>query len=471
MPSGATEGQALANRLLFTFKYLAVNAQKVDYAGTARNDIAPDENELANSSKFDLPYNGKIMLYGNGIADSEYAITDAADQRIPDPTSMPDGMDFFMGWVPVTPIPEGYVYALKATWDVDDINAADDKTTGGDNIPDSYQKVVTFKVVNGIFGTSGNVTEINDYVTLTRDGSANGIWDANGKAVVDIPADMKANHGYRPTGSWDVSALNGAEEVEVTGDETFTYTYLRKPSSSSTVVTPPAAPEEPEVPSVTPSRDYNIPEQLVEEHISYITGYEDGTVRPNNLITRAEVATILYNLLTDEMRTQYHTDENEFTDVPEHMWFNVPISTLVDMLLLSGYDDGTFGPNKYITRAEMAAILARFQVDLPLKDDVEFNDIDASWAKDQIIMVARRGWINGYPDGSYRPNANITRAETMAMINNMLHRNPKTLDDLHVDPKYWEDNSKLDEWYYIHVQEATKTHSHDRNEHGFEIRG
>jgi len=470
----------------FTYRYKAEDDETIKYAS---DKLSEEGYKYLDINK---KYGTKVLLiYGSGseskgfTLDKDYAgdsvvSYDSTENKVvvKEPTDdqkpLGAGNCIFVGWE-IVPVPDNkadeYDFALKAIWAADEINATTNATTGGDGIPDIYQKAVTFVVTGGFFENPSNPdakdTQYIDYVTLTDD---NDCWSETGSASVNVPTNMLHRSGHLPEGRWDNEEMNQNSKIVVSGGETFTYAFKKRPSSSSIVV-PPVVPEEPEVPSVTPAKDPKIPEQLVEEHISYITGYEDGTVRPNNKITRAEVATILYNLLTDEMKEKHSTHENDFTDVHEHMWYNMPISTLVNMMLLSGYDDGTFGPNKYITRAEMAAILARFEVDVPLKDDVAFDDVDSSWAKDQIMLVARRGWINGYPDGTFRPDAHITRAETMAMINNMLHRNPKTLDDLHADPKYWEDNSELDEWYYIHVQEATKTHSHDRNEHGFEIRG
>ena len=199
-----------------------------------------------------------------------------------------------------------------------------------------------------------------------------------------------------------------------------------------------------------------------EIHFNYVIGYTDGTIRPNNDISRAEVATIFFRLLTDEAREQYTTTAGSFTDVKAGMWCNRAIATLTNMGIIKGYTDGSFQPNKSITRAELATIIARFaKLDVNTKT---FSDINGHWAQKNIELAAGNGWINGYEDGTFRPNNNITRAETFAMINRVLDRQTENVSDLlpTSEMNMWSDNMNENAWYYKDIQEATNYHKCDR---------
>lgn len=193
-----------------------------------------------------------------------------------------------------------------------------------------------------------------------------------------------------------------------------------------------------------------------ENHFAYIVGYEDGTVRPNANITRAEVAAIFFRLLKDDVRDSNLTAENDFNDVAFGLWHNKSISTMAHVGILKGRTADTFVPNAPITRAEFAAICSRFdRSNVEIKSD--FNDISGHWAEKEIRRAASLGWIKGYADGSFKPDQNITRAEAASMINRMLHRLPETVDDLLDGMIQWQDNQPSD-WYYINMQEATNSH-------------
>ena len=199
-----------------------------------------------------------------------------------------------------------------------------------------------------------------------------------------------------------------------------------------------------------------------EIHFNYVIGYTDGTIRPNNDISRAEVATIFFRLLTDEARTQYDKTTSSFSDIKDGAWCCRAVSTLTNMGIIKGYTDGTFQPNKSITRAELATIIARFaKLDVNTKT---FSDITGHWAQKSIELAAGNGWINGYEDGTFRPNNNITRAETFAMINRVLDRQTESVSDLlpTSEMNMWSDNLNENAWYYKDVQEATNYHKCDR---------
>ena len=193
------------------------------------------------------------------------------------------------------------------------------------------------------------------------------------------------------------------------------------------------------------------------DHFAYIVGYGNGEVRPQNNITRAEVATIFFRLLTDDVRDENLTKTNRYSDVAATSWYNTAVSTLSSMGIITGYPDGTFRPNAAITRAEFAAIAARFDNDGD-KTAAKFSDIANHWAKDEISIAYNNGWINGYPDGTFGPQRDITRAETMTLVNRVLNRQPETEDDLLPNMTVWTDNANPKAWYYLAVQEATNSH-------------
>lgn len=193
------------------------------------------------------------------------------------------------------------------------------------------------------------------------------------------------------------------------------------------------------------------------DHFAYIVGYGNSEVRPQNNITRAEVATIFFRLLTDDVRDENLTKTNRYSDVAATAWYNTAVSTLSSMGIITGYPDGTFRPNAAITRAEFAAIAARFDNDGD-KTAAKFSDIATHWAKDEISIAYNNGWINGYPDGTFGPQRDITRAETMTLVNRVLNRQPETEDDLLPNMTVWTDNANPKAWYYLAVQEATNSH-------------
>ena len=198
------------------------------------------------------------------------------------------------------------------------------------------------------------------------------------------------------------------------------------------------------------------------DHFAYIIGYKDGYVRPNRNISRAEVATIFFRLLTDDAREKYWSSTNNYSDVKDTDWCNNAISTLSNMGILKGYEDGTFHPNAPVTRAEFAAIAARFS-DGAADDYATFSDVPNDyWATKEIAKAAKLGWIKGYTDGTFRPTNNITRAEVMTLVNRVLERGVDE-EGLMEDAIQWADN-KPGDWYYYDVQEATNSHEYVRTD-------
>ena len=204
-----------------------------------------------------------------------------------------------------------------------------------------------------------------------------------------------------------------------------------------------------------------------ERHYAYVIGYPDGTFRPNNQISRAEAATIFFRLLQDNVRDGNLRTENPFSDVSRGNWYNTAVSTMTGLGILTGYPNGAFIGEGNITRAEFAVICARFSDENPSGGAI-FTDISGHWAEQYIKKAAALGWINGYSDGTFRPDEYITRAEAVTLINRMLNRLPRTKDDLHVNMVEFSDNLNPNMWYYLAVQEASNSHKYVKYENGFE---
>ena len=214
-------------------------------------------------------------------------------------------------------------------------------------------------------------------------------------------------------------------------------------------------------PDPTPDPDPgDKPELNTEDHYAYIVGYEDGSVQPEGDITRAEVATIFFRLLTDESRNEFWSQTNNYSDVSEDAWYNNAVSTLSNAGIIDGYEDGTFKPDGNITRAEFATIAVRFFEATYDGGDL-FSDIAGHWAQDYINEAANAGIVDGYPDGTFRPQQYITRAEAMTMVNRTIDRHPDA-DHLLDDMITWPDNPET-AWYYEQVQEATNSHEYTMN--------
>ena len=331
----------------------------------------------------------------------------------------------------------------------------EDKLGGGDNkdqpdgIPDAWQYKVTFIVKNGQWNdqTSADVVA---YVTNKKNGTPCAKGTEGSKATlagVNIPgAGTQPNSGYKASGNWNTKP---STDLNITGDTVFTYTYDKKSGGSG-------GSGGSHKPTVTIPDD--VPTGLNgKDHYAYVVGYPDGMVYPQKNITRAEVATIFFRLLTDETREANMTKSNSYNDMKDGAWYTCAVSTLSKMGIIKGYEDGSFKPDASISRAEFAAIAARFDPDGD-KTPATFSDVSSHWAKDEISIAANHGWIKGYEDGSFKPDQKITRAETMTLVNRVLKRLPETKDDLHKDMKTWPDNQKESAWFYLAVQEATNSH-------------
>ena len=329
----------------------------------------------------------------------------------------------------------------------------------GDNIPDKYQVTINYVSSNTNWGSVNRSKEV---ITLINKESNK--WAETG--TVTAPSCTATSAGGKcyfvnwtkkqegsTASSTVISSANLPEQTikNAKGGDVYTFTANFDRSSGggggSNRPKPPVVEIPDDVPTGLNGKD----------HYAYIIGYGNNDVRPQNNITRAEVATIFFRLLTDETREANMTKSNGYNDVKDGDWFCCAVSTLSKMGIIKGYEDGSFKPNDPISRAEFAAIAARFDPDGD-KTPATFADVTSHWAKDEISIAANHGWIKGYEDGSFKPDQKITRAETMTLVNRVLNRLPEAKDDLHKDMKTWVDNMDETAWYYLAVQEATNSH-------------
>ena len=295
---------------------------------------------------------------------------------------------------------------------------------------------------------AASVTENADtWKTLRASGTVDGNFTY---ITVDVPGnvgnakDLAAHEKY-------VKSLDFGNDKEITEWKSNEVALLLKRSSASVPVVPsPGGSKEPS--------DLNIT-----DHFAYVIGYPDGTVRPGGNVTRAEVATIFFRMLKDDAREKYWKTDNRYSDVKSTDWFNNAISTLSNMGIIDGYPDGTFRPNAGITRAEFAKIAVSF-----FKDNVRetigdrFSDIHGKWYTEYVNLANELAIVNGYPDGTFRPDNKIIRAESMTIVNNTLRRTPCKEGLLPVSEMInWPDNA-VSAWYYEAVQEATNSHEYSR---------
>ncbi|MCL2057666.1 MAG: S-layer homology domain-containing protein [Oscillospiraceae bacterium] len=237
------------------------------------------------------------------------------------------------------------------------------------------------------------------------------------------------------------------------------------PGGTPATPAPTPTPTPTPAPTPTPTEDIGtdrVPlSPFITDHVAYIIGYPEGDVRPGLNVTRAEVATVFFRLLTDDFRGDYWTRDNPYSDVQQSDWFNTAVSVMNNMGIIRGYPEGHFTPDGDITRAELATVAARFAAVMQTagSNSVDFSDIAEHWAETEIVGAAAIGWVNGYPDSTFRPDQPITRAEFMTLVNRVLERVPENYDDLlGGEMAQWPDNMDRNAWYYLAVQEATNSH-------------
>ena len=324
---------------------------------------------------------------------------------------------------------------------------------------------VTFKIVNGYWsGNSAKDKTVTVVLHPQANGSASGTLDAS-----DVPAIMIPAAGYENTpGHWDVTP--NTEKNGISGDVTYTYIFGKKHHSSSSKDENKDKDNNKEnnkdnnTGETTPTK---VPDLLNgSNHFAYVVGYKDGNVRPQGNITRAETAAIFFRLLKEEVRSENLSKHNDFADVTEGSWYNTAVSTMAGMNILKGRTANSFVPQAPITRAEFAAICARFDSG-KAEENNSFTDISGHWAEKEIERAATLGWVSGYTDGSFHPDAPITRAEAMTLINRVLCRMPETKADLLDSMTKWPDNQP-GAWYYLAVQEATNSHTYEQKDSKYE---
>ena len=370
------------------------------------------------------------VLFNGTFEINQYNVTYEIDNKV----VYTDVYDFNDD-VAIRPVPtkEGYTFS---GWKIGNADAKNFKMPA-DNV-----------VIEGTFA-------INQYnVTYKVDGKEVGtdVYDFNSDVVI---RDVPTKEGYTFSG-WKIGNAD-AKNFKMPADNVVIEGTFAKNSSGGHHHRRPTVTIPDEVPTGLNGND----------HYAYIVGYPDKTVRPQNGITRAEVATIFFRLLTDETRDANSTKSNSYSDVPAGAWYNHAVSTLSAMGIVKGDSNGKFNPNASITRAEFAAIAARFD-DKANTTTADFSDIASHWAKNEISAASNNGWINGYPDGTFRPDNKITRAEAMTLVNRVLKRLPETAEDLHDDMIKWSDNSDASQWFYLAVQEATNSHYYQTKENQFE---
>lgn len=435
----------------FTFSGTAL-AKGTD-AGTYPMGLKPEnfENKNANFSKVTFVVTDGSLT----ITKREVTLTSASDSKVYDGTALTKPEVTVTG-----SFVDGEVTDIKATGTITDVGTVTNTIT--------FAKGEKFKDSNyAITKTEGTleVTPITDKVTVTITGNTKTVR-YNGKEQSVTGFTYTAPEGVK------VTPKDGFKPEAKGTDKGTYYMYLTKGDFivSSKIYKEFEIIVKDGYLEITRSGGHHPrPKPTVEiedddalglnttDHFAYIVGYGNGEVRPQNNITRAEVATIFFRLLTDDVRDENLTKTNRYSDVTRADWYNTAVSTLSSMGIITGYPDGTFRPNAAITRAEFAAIAARFDSNGD-KTTAKFSDIATHWAKDEISIAYNNGWITGYPDGTFGPQRDITRAETMTLVNRVLNRQPETEDDLLPNMTVWTDNANPNAWYYLAVQEATNSH-------------
>jgi len=361
---------------------------------------------------------------------------------------------------------------------------------GGGGTP-SYNLVIS-KSTNAPNGEVSVGSTVTYTVSVRNSGS---IASGNITIAADIPAGMTfvpgsavvyingvANNALVPTivngvPTWTISSIAAGTTVEVryqvTVDELPAGIYEmfyrssalvngRRTNTVELVARIPGAPngggnqqnnQTTQPPAPTPTIPFN------PTHHAYMVGDANGMVRPNAGITRAEVATIFFRLITDDYRAQMWTQQNSFADVQMNDWFNNAVSTMTNANVFTGMPDGTFQPQRAITRAEFAVAMTRFFEGLPMEGANMFPDVEGHWAAREINAAARMGWVTGFPNGNFAPDQAITRAEAAALINRILGRLPRTTADLLPGMVTWPDNANVNAWYYLYIQEASNSNA------------
>ena len=422
--------------------------------------------------------NNKATSYGGGIYAYNYTdITAAADIALYNNTADTAGDDLFLNG--------GTTFTLPKATDMsgDKILASDNEAitgwfydgwvkrnaegTGWDDIPrwglavdgskyyDEYTPIAEETTPMALKAAHERLYKVTVHYVYSDGTQAAADAVINVKAGAAYSIDSPAIEGYKA----DKATVSGTIPADKPADTEITVTYTKESSGGGGG----GGGHRPK-----PKPTVEIPDDDAlglnnTDHFAYIVGYGNGEVQPQNSITRAEVAAIFFRLLEDGIRSENFTHQNDFSDVAADAWYCSSVSTLSRMGIIAGYPDGTFRPNAPITRAEFAAIATRFDNNGD-KTPVSFTDIIGHWAEGEITVAANHGWVSGYGDDTFRPQNQITRAETMSLVNRVLKRLPETPADLLPDMITWTDNADTSSWYYLPVQEATNSHYYEFKE-------
>jgi uncharacterized repeat protein (TIGR02543 family) len=350
---------------------------------------------------------------------------------------------------------------------------------------DNYNVLISNPVTLSMGNNTGSILITNKVKTYTVSYNANGgegtLTDTESPYIYNETVTVLANGftrtGYNFTG-WNI-ATDGSGIAYVAGD-TFSmpaadltlFAQWKKSSSggagggggSSTVVVDPVPPGDDDS-SQTVIVEPIPPTLNKEEHFAYIVGYPENIVRPERYITREEVAAVFYRLLDEDYRATIKTTINDFSDVGMDRWSSKYIATLVKGGIIVGYPDKSFRPQNSITRAEVATIASKFDK-LSITDTNKFSDVFGHWAQGYINSAVEKGWVNGYPDNTFKPNQYITRAEFVTLVNNVLERRVHK-EDILPEAKQFPD-LEIESWYYEAMQEAINSHYYNRKADTYE---
>ena len=469
-----------------TIQNKASNYERGDNATIGKPFVAYGEKEQYTSTVDIALYKSYNAYKALQEKYNTYAVCSGVEKDMTDFPFGPSFMTYLADGKNVTfnSIQNDILYAVSAGSTVTDIIGSKFSFEGIKSLTVGKQELTATKSGENTwyFGNDNTASESNyRFKVVYNSQDHQFVWTINEKvsnfAPVQLTYTVKLTKPETAAGTYGVTDLNGDEKVDDTGaavDKTKAlYTnqeakLVPKDSNGNTGVEQTFP-----MPSVfytikgssgghSGGGTVTIPDDVPtglngKDHYAYVVGYPDGMVYPQKNITRAEVATIFFRLLKDETREANMTKSNGYNDMKDGAWYTCAVSTLSKMGIIKGYEDGSFKPDASISRAEFAAIAARFDPDGD-KTPATFSDVSSHWAKDEISIAANHGWIKGYEDGSFKPDQKITRAETMTLVNRVLKRLPETKDDLHKDMKTWPDNQNESAWFYLAVQEATNSH-------------
>ena len=480
-----------------TIQNKASNYERGDNATTGKPFVAYGEKDQYTSTVDIALYKSYNAYKALQEKYNTYAVCSGVEKDMTDFPFGPSFMTYLADGKNVTfnSIQNDILYAVSAGSTVTDIIGSKFSFEGIKSLTVGKQELTATKRGENTwyFGNNNTASESNyRFKVVYNSQDHQFVWTINEKvsnfAPVQLTYTVKLTKPETAAGTYGVTDLNGDEKVDDTGAAVDKTKALYTNQEAKLVPKDSDGHTGEKLTFPKPSVSYTVssgnsgshsggsrPSLNTKDHYGYIIGYPvdyytgqpttDQTkkpVRPEGKITRAEVATIYFRMLTDESRTKFWSQSNAYSDVKAGDWFNNAVSTLSKAGIIAGYEDGSFRPNGYITRAEFATIAARF-FDVTYNGKDLFPDISGHWAKDYINQAANKGFVNGYEDGTFKPDRNITRAEAVTLVNRTLDRHP---DKNHFtkDMLVWPDNMDQTKWYYADMQEATNSHTYQMKE-------